>query len=152
MSEDSKNNLPGVLQWAPHESDLWRKEVDLRYRILRVPLGLHFTQEQLDAEKSEHHLVYMEGEEVLGCLILTDKPGARLKMRQVAVDERRQGQGIGKLMVQYSENFARKTGYVAMECNARDTAVPFYQSLGWKTVGDMFEEVTIPHFKMEKIL
>ena len=29
-------------------------------------------------------------------------------------------------------------------------AVPFYLRLGYEIVGDQFEEVTIPHFKMKK--
>ena len=31
-------------------------------------------------------------------------------------------------------------------------AVGFYEKLGYKTTGDEFEEVTIPHFVMEKSL
>ena len=39
-----------------------------------------------------------------------------------------------------------------MTMHARETAVPFYERLGYATVGARFEEVTIPHFKMEKRL
>jgi predicted GNAT family N-acyltransferase len=39
-----------------------------------------------------------------------------------------------------------------MVMNARKTAVGFYEKLGYNAKGDEFEEVTIPHFLMEKTL
>jgi predicted GNAT family N-acyltransferase len=36
--------------------------------------------------------------------------------------------------------------------HARKSAVGFYEKLGYKIVGDEFEEVTIPHFEMQKTL
>ena len=37
-----------------------------------------------------------------------------------------------------------------MTLHARQVAVPFYERLGYSIVGEPFEEVSIPHFKMEK--
>ena len=39
-----------------------------------------------------------------------------------------------------------------MVLHARETAVGFYEKLGYKTSGDKFIEVTIPHFPMQKEL
>jgi predicted GNAT family N-acyltransferase len=36
--------------------------------------------------------------------------------------------------------------------HARTTAVGFYEKLGYKRMGDEFEEVTISHYVMEKDL
>jgi predicted GNAT family N-acyltransferase len=36
--------------------------------------------------------------------------------------------------------------------HARQTAVGFYQKLGYSITGEPFEEVTIPHYIMEKAL
>jgi GNAT superfamily N-acetyltransferase len=73
-------------------------------------------------------------------------------MRQVAVLPQLQGQGIGTMLVQYSENLARQAGFQRMILHARETAVPFYEKLGYARVGNLFEEVTIRHWKMEKHL
>lgn len=137
---------------VPHNSILYKQAVGLRYRILRKPLGLEFTDEQLAAEHTDLHLVYLVDGRVMGCLVLTPMGAERIKMRQVAVDEAWQGKGVGADMVRYSEDYARQNGYVWMECHARDTAVPFYKRLGWNEVGEGFTEVTIPHHKMEKRL
>jgi predicted GNAT family N-acyltransferase len=36
--------------------------------------------------------------------------------------------------------------------HARKHAIGFYEKMGYKVKGDEFEEVTIPHFLMEKHL
>nr|MBP8249907.1 GNAT family N-acetyltransferase [Chitinophagales bacterium] len=43
-------------------------------------------------------------------------------------------------------------GFTLMYCHARDTAIPFYEKLGYSRVGEEFEEVTIPHWEMGKSL
>jgi predicted GNAT family N-acyltransferase len=136
------------VEFATPEYD---QTVHLRYKILREPLDLDFTEDQLAAEYSDFHLAAYDDAWILrGCLVLTPKDEKVLKMRQVAVDNAAQSKGIGSLMVKASEVFARAKGYDKMELNARETAVVFYQKLGYNTEGLMFEEVSIPHFKMVK--
>ena len=138
------------LEFATPEYD---EAVKLRYKILREPLDLDFTAEQLATEYSDFHLAAYDSAWILrGCLVLTKKDANTLKMRQVAVESASQNQGIGAALVQASEVFAREYGFIKMELNARQTAVSFYKKLNYQTVGDAFEEVGITHFKMVKIL
>lgn len=135
-----------------HDSGEYREEIILRDRILRKPLGLNFTKEQLNSEKNEFHFgAYLSGK-LIGCLLLKPIDNRRVKMRQVAVDEKIQGKGVGKKLVEFSEQFAFEKGYSEIILNARDTAVQFYLKLGYEVIGEMFIEVTIPHYKMRKIL
>lgn len=127
--------------------------VRLRYEVLRKPLGLEYTPEQLAAEYDNHHLVaYANNGQLLGYLNLTPSEGGVIKMRQVAVAPQAQGMGVGKKLVEASEVLARRLGYQTMVLHARETAVAFYEKLNYKSVGERFEEVTIPHFRMEKSL
>jgi predicted GNAT family N-acyltransferase len=137
---------------APHDSPEYWQAVDLRMRVLRIPLGLDLTEEQLVAEDTDAHLVAIEADRVVGCLVLTPKSGDIVKMRQVAVEPELQGSGLGTKMVAASEDWALQNGYQRIELSARDTAVPFYLKLSYETVGDPFVEVSIPHRKMEKEL
>jgi predicted GNAT family N-acyltransferase len=137
---------------APHGSPDYWQAVDLRLRVLRIPLGLNFTQEQLSAEDTDAHLIAIEGDKVVGCLVMTPKSSDIVKMRQVAVEPELQGSGLGTKMVAASEDWAKQKGYQRIELNARDTAVAFYLKLSYQTVGDPFVEVSIPHRKMEKEL
>jgi predicted GNAT family N-acyltransferase len=125
--------------------------VELRRDVLRTPLGLDFTPEELAAEQDDLHLVALDPD-VVACLVLTRVDEVRMKMRQVAVDPHRQGGGVGSQLVRFSEEVARERGYREMVLNARETAVPFYLRLGYRQVGERFEEVTIPHFKMRLLL
>lgn len=127
--------------------------VRLRYEVLRKPLGLEYTPEQLAAEYDNYHLAaYANNGQLLGYLNLTPLEGVAIKMRQVAVAPHAQGMGVGRKLVEASEDLARRLGYQAMVLHARETAVAFYEKLGYKVVGERFEEVTIPHFYMEKPL
>lgn len=138
------------IEFATPEYD---EAVRLRYDILRAPLGLEYTPEQLAEEWGQHHLAaYDHQHRLVGYLNLTPAGPKEVKMRQVAIAQSVQGQGIGRHLVEYSEAFARARGFDKMVLHARETAVPFYLKLGYAVVGEQFEEVTIPHFKMWKNL
>ncbi|MCC6410177.1 MAG: GNAT family N-acetyltransferase [Saprospiraceae bacterium] len=127
--------------------------VRLRYEVLRKPLGLEYTPEQLAAEYDNYHLAaYTNNGQLIGYLNLTPFEGRAIKMRQVAVEPHAQGLGTGRKLVEASEILARKMGYQTMVLHARESAVAFYQKLDYKVVGERFEEVSIPHFFMEKAL
>jgi predicted GNAT family N-acyltransferase len=52
----------------------------------------------------------------------------------------------------FAENVARDRGYKKLSMHARKSAIGFYQKLGYEIVGEEFEEVTIPHYEMQKTL
>ncbi len=135
-----------------HGSPDYKKAVDLRYLVLRKPLGLNYSQEQLSAESNEYHFIAERMGEIVGCLLLKPLENETVQMRQVAVAENFQGKGIGKLLVKHSEEFALKNGYKKIILHARDTAIEFYKSLGYSVTSEMYYEVTIPHYTMEKNL
>jgi len=140
------------IKQVEHGSALYELEVDLRRRVLREPLGLVFTKEQLDAECSDIHLVAIIGGKIVGCLVLTPTGNGSVQMRQVAVDPTMQGSGIGRELVVQSEAVALNHGYQEMMLHARDTAVGFYLKLGYEIRGEPFVEVAIPHREMFKVI
>jgi predicted GNAT family N-acyltransferase len=127
--------------------------VRLRDDVLRKPLGLSFTAEQLAAEYDCMHLTATDAVgRLIACLILAPGSEAEIKMRQVAVRPDLQSRGIGTALVQAAEELASDTGFREMVLHARETATAFYRKLGYRTEGDRFEEVGIPHYKMRKTL
>lgn len=135
-----------------HGSVDYALTVALRDRILRHPLGLYFTPEQLEVEVDEFHLTAWDEQQLLACLVLKPVDAFTVKMRQVAVQENLQGQGIGKKLVAYAETFAREHLFKTMVLHARESAIPFYLSLGYELFGEPFTEVSIPHRSMRKNL
>lgn len=144
--------VPSELRWIPHLSPAYALCVALRRDVLRKPLGLEFSEAQLAAESADLHLASFDGSALVGCLLLSDRGGGRVQMRQVAVREDMQGRGLGAAMVRESEAEARRRDYAVMVLHARETAVPFYLKLGYALTGEPFVEVGIPHRAMEKEL
>jgi predicted GNAT family N-acyltransferase len=124
----------------------------LRYKILRIPLGLTFSKSDLEKDAHDVHIGIFDKDILLASLILTDTQNNTIKMRQVAVDDPLQGQGVGSQLVRFADNFAKEKGYKQIHCNARKTAVPFYLKQGYNIIGEEFLEVNIPHYYMEKTL
>ncbi|MBK8700254.1 MAG: GNAT family N-acetyltransferase [Saprospiraceae bacterium] len=139
-----------IIEFGTPEYD---EEVSLRTLVLRKPLGMEFTTEQLAAEFDSIHLgAYAPNDVLAGCLILTPLDDDRIKMRQVAVHPDFQDQGIGGQLVAYSENLARSMNFKTMVLHARKTAARFYEKLSYQMEGEEFKEVGIPHCFMYKNL
>ena len=126
--------------------------VEIRREVLRRPLGLDYTPEQLAADEGKTILVAKMDESVVGTLMLTDEGSGSVRMRAVAVLPSLQGSGIGRSLVEASENVARRLGFRRMFLHARDHAVGFYDRLGYAIEGETFVEVGIPHRLMTKSL
>ena len=146
------SRYPMELRQIQHNTPEYRCVVALRHRVLRAPLGLGFTPEQLAEEAADIHLAGFEGEAPIACLVLTPISSQVFKMRQVGVAPERQGEGLGSRIVAYSETVARAAGCDRITLHARETVVPFYLRAGYEVVGEPFEEVTLPHREMHKWL
>jgi N-acetylglutamate synthase-like GNAT family acetyltransferase len=132
---------------------LYDSSVQLRDLILRKPLNLEFTAEQLAAEYDSFHFAYMDEQfEMLGCLVMKPVDKDTVKMRQVAVLDEYQNKGIGTSLVFYVEKWARERGFTRIILHARDAAIPFYDRLNYSKKGKPFTEVGIQHIYMEKEL
>jgi N-acetylglutamate synthase-like GNAT family acetyltransferase len=141
-----------ALMQIEHGSPRYQQMVQLRDEVLRKPLGLTFSPEQLDAEKNDILIGAFEDGRILGCCILTPINQDTIKLRQMAVSKKQQHKGIGYSIMQFAENLARDKGFKLITMNARDTAIGFYQKMGYQVVGDEFIEVTVPHHVMQKRL
>lgn len=141
-----------ALKQIYHGSKEYQQMVDLRMEILRKPLGLSFNPDELAKEKDDILIGAFDEETLLACCLLTKIDNKCIKLRQMAVQNNQQGKGIGASMMNFAELVARDKGFKKLSMHARKTAVGFYEKLGYKTTGDEFEEVTIPHFVMEKNL
>jgi ribosomal protein S18 acetylase RimI-like enzyme len=135
-----------------HGSPAYWATAELRNVILRQPLGLQFTKEDIEAETKYRHLACYRGDRLVACLMLRPREGGDVQMRQIAVAADMQRQGIGQALVEYSETVARNAGYRRMILHARDTAIAFYEKLGYVGYGERFEEVTVQHWAMAKSL
>lgn len=118
-----------------YASPEYQDALALRERILRRPIGLNLYAEDLSGEAGDIHLGAFDSGALVGVLVLTHIDAQHVRMRQVAVDERRQRCGIGLKLVAAAERVAREEGYTLMTLHARETAVGFYEKLGYTAEG-----------------
>jgi ribosomal protein S18 acetylase RimI-like enzyme len=141
-----------ALKIIDHGTKEYQQMVQLRNDILRKPLGLSLTPEELEKEKEEILIGAFEEDKMLGCCMLIAQDLATVRLRQMAVLNNLQGKGIGRALMQFAENIARDRGFRKITMHARQTARGFYEKLGYQVSGEEFEEVSIPHYIMEKVL
>jgi predicted GNAT family N-acyltransferase len=141
-----------ALKIIDHGTKEYHQMVKLREDILRKPLGLAFSLDELEAEKNNLLIGAFEDGDILGCCMLVEENPAMAKLRQMAVLNVLQGKGIGRALMQFAENLARDHGYRTLTMHARKNAVGFYEKMGYRVKGPEFLEVSIPHYEMEKEL
>src|SRR3954468_16226056 len=141
-----------ALKIIDHGTAEYQQMIKLRDEILRKPLGLNFSNDELENEKSNLHIAAYEDDQMLGCCMLVEEDPQTVRLRQMAVINDLQGKGIGRALMQFAENLARDRGYKKITMHARKNATGFYEKMGYKKIGQEFEEITIPHYVMEKEL
>lgn len=136
------------IEWC---TPLYQEALDLRHRVLREPLGLKLTAEELDGEYADLHFGLRNGSDQLAAVI-SAKPltSSSVKLRQMAVDPDCQGTGVGKQLLQKVEEALKERGYQQFHLHARETAIGFYEKAGYTQVGETFTEISLPHRKMVK--
>lgn len=137
---------------APFGGPLYKQALTLRTNILRKPLNLIYTPYQLEEEKDQVHIVAVADGEVLAVVLLQKLDNKTAKMRQFAVKDKYQGQGIGSELMAFFEDYAIEHGFSRIELHARERAVRFYTQFDYEKVGGVFKEITLNHYKMVKDL
>lgn len=142
---------PRIIDYKSTEYD---EMVSLRHKILRKPLGLSFSEEDLQKDEEDLLLTLFmpHSHKMIACCILTPVDSKTVKLRQMAVDDTVQKTKMGTAMLSFAEYVATKEGFNHIILNAREVALGFYQKYDYNVVGNAFIEVGIPHYKMEKYL
>lgn len=135
-------------------SNRYEQLVELRYKVLLEPLGLKFLDSHRDKEVNYLHIGCIESldDKLIGGLMLIPLDDKNIRMMQVAVDSKYQGEGVGRELVSYAEKRAKKAGFHNIIMHAMLNVIGFYEKLGYHQEGDIFEERGITFAKMVKKL
>ena len=128
--------------------------MELRYKVLLEPLGLKFLDMYREKEMNYLHIGCVESldDNLVGGLMLVPVNDEEIRLMQVAVDSKYQREGVGREMVKYAEKRAREAGYSRIVMHAMLSVVHFYEKLGYRQEGDIFEENGITFARMVKDL
>lgn len=137
----------------PQTQQEWDSYYDLRYRILREPLGKERGSERNEGDETATHFALFENKELLAVARLDRVDETTCQARFVAVESHLQGKGYGKKIMTTLENEAIALGYEKLVLHARDYALPFYEKLGYTLVGPSYKLFDVlQHFEMFKVL
>lgn len=152
MKNDKTNSPKIAIKIVDYGSEDYLQNISLRNKILRNPLGLELTKEDIEKDRKYIHISAFNAEDkVVGTAILIYL-GKQYQLRQLAVEEKYSGKGLGTKILQFCEEYAKRVQIGAIFCYARQTAVDFYIHNNYKIEGTFFLEHTIPHIKMIKNL
>jgi GNAT superfamily N-acetyltransferase len=125
----------------------------LRQRVLRAGLDASSAFFPGDRDRSSGHFAAYVDHKVVGVASIleepeTDGPG-HWRLRGMAVDPDHQGSGAGRALIERARDFVARSGGGLIWCNARLTAVGFYDKQGFTRVGEPWDEPgTGPHVRM----
>lgn len=123
--------------------------VPLRMQVLRPGMPESASRWSGDDEPETVHFVAIADDRIVGTATIMCRPcpegGPARQLRGMAVSPELQGTGVGAAIL------AAATHAIAepMWCNARSTAIAFYERLGWRVTSDEFDIPTAgPHRRM----
>lgn len=128
-----------------HGGDDYVKCVAVRYEVLRRPLGMNYSPEQLAVESDAFHFAAFDGSTMVGTVFLERVDEQRFQVRQMAILAESQQSGIGTQLLLAAEKFAVSLGVKSMLAVARDSAVGFYEKMGYVPYGEQLFVVGLPH-------
>ena len=138
---------------SPETESEWETYFNFRWEKLRKPLGMPKDTLKDDKEQDSCHLIALDSdEEVVGTGRLHFNSKQEGQIRYMAVNESIQRKGLGSSIVLELEMIAKKKGAKKMVLNARENALNFYLSLGYKEIEPYESDTGIPHTTMSKEL
>ena len=140
------------LSFITPEDPRYEAELDLRFRVLRAPLGHARADVPFPFERESLHLIAHHGARLLGCVLFYPDSAQGGRLFQMAVEPELQGQGVGRRLVRALEAELMQRGLCEVYLHARAPVVPFYERLGYACHGERFLEVGIEHQEMRRTL
>ena len=110
-----------------------------------VPVELEIDEH--DAEDAYHFLGLIDGEPAATARICVF--GDKAKIQRVVVMKAFRGRNLGRQLMQHLMDFARANKLAPqIALDAQTYAVAFYESLGFETTGEEFDDAGIAHIHM----
>jgi predicted GNAT family N-acyltransferase len=131
---------------------LYAAELELRFVVLREPLGHTRADVAFPFEEESLHLVAVDEGKVVGCVLFHPESASSGRLLQMAIATAQQARGLGRQMVLTLEAELRTRGIREVHLHAREDVVRFYERLGYAVFGEPFIEVSIPHRHMRRLL
>jgi|SoiMethySBSTD1v2_1073268.scaffolds.fasta_scaffold276897_2 predicted GNAT family N-acyltransferase len=124
-----------------------RRAFAIRMRVFvheqRVPAEIELDD---DDQHAIHFLATISGRVVGTARVVMH--GNNAKIGRMAVLKKYRGKGIGAALLKRSITAARRRGAIKIFLHAQVPVIEFYEKMGFRCIGRVFDEAGIPHRKM----
>ena len=152
---DGVNNMNVKIEtkWTTNtDSPEYLDALKVRHEVFVVEQGVSIEEEIDELENETDHLVIYENSEPIAAARIYDLGSNTYKAHRVCVLKDARGKGYGVEIMHQIELRAQKLGARRITLGAQNTAIPFYEKLGYQTEGEEFLDAGIPHHTMTKII
>lgn len=136
-----------IINWNSEE--YWQG-IFLRNKLLKTSAGKEWIKELPVNEKQDIHMVALVEGKVVGTLLLSKRSQTVAQIKQVAIDDRYQGFGIGKQLLEFAEKIADLMNFQTIFLTGRKQAWGFYDHFGYKRIGYAYSDGQVILKKFEK--
>lgn len=124
----------------------------VRQQVFQLEQGVDAALEFDGLDDQAEHLLAVQDRQAIGTARIRYFNPQRAKLERVAVLATARGQGIGKKLVATAFAILSDRGVREVYIHSQVAVRDFYNSLGFESEGEIFEEAGIPHVKMSKYL
>lgn len=136
------------------ESKTYKDALHIRHVVFvdeqKVPVDLEIDDLEV---QTEHLVVYdtdVDGNEPIATARILELENDTYKVQRVATLKPYRGQGYGAKLMREVEAHAKKEQAKKLVLGAQNTAIPFYEKLGYTTDSEEYMDAGIPHHDMIK--
>lgn len=146
VSKETQTGSPGTLTLKSGTWDqLGAQASAVRYTVFVQEQNVPESLELDDFDAVSLHVVVLDAN---GCAVGTGRLLPDGHIGRVAVLKQLRGQGVGERIMHALMNAARDRGHTSVELSAQCHAALFYERLGFKQHGEVFQEAGIAHVLM----
>ena len=118
---------------SPKTREDFKEYYDLRYKVLRETWGLQKGTEKDDYEPISKHFMAVDDSNgmIVGVVKIMEKEPGVGWFSHMAVAPAYQRKGIGKILLTFIEEEARREGYKTLGCMARLITTGFFEKYGY---------------------
>ena len=123
----------------------WQDTLEIRRKVLWPRKSKEFCVVEGD-DVAKHYGIFNKNELVGVASVYSDENSVRL--RKFAVNRQYQGKGYGSKLLKRILELEKKDSSGNFWCDARESAVSFYEQFGLCIEGDIFYKSDVAYFKM----
>ncbi len=127
----------------------WQDALPIRHTVLWPDKAIEFCKVEGD-EHANHYGAFVD--QTLVCVasiyIKESCDGRTARLRKFATLPQYQGQGVGSKVIEHAITKLKAEQVLRFWCDARTSALGFYQRFGLEVEGDEFDKSGVKYFKM----